>query len=174
MALTERTDTIGPILSDGTPVADLIDVKNKEVALRLFSDPEVYRYELQYLFARAWQIIAHESEIPEAGDFVLRSIAQDSVIVCRDRNGAIGVMLNVCPHRGMQVCRSEAGNATNFRCPYHGWVFGQEGSMLGAPFERDMYSEGIDKTRLGLRRARVQTYAGIVFAVELGPERTAA
>ena len=27
--------------------------------------------------------VKHESEIPEAGDFVLRSIAQDSVIVSR-------------------------------------------------------------------------------------------
>jgi hypothetical protein len=36
--------------------------------------------------------------------------------------------------------------------------------MMGAPFERDMYGDTLPKQELGLRRARVQTYAGIVFA----------
>jgi phenylpropionate dioxygenase-like ring-hydroxylating dioxygenase large terminal subunit len=167
MAIRERDLTrgsAGPILSDGTPIADLIDVDNKVASLRLFSDPEVYRAEQQWLFGRAWNIVAHDSEIPNIGDFVMRHIAEDSIIVTRGREGDISVMLNVCTHRGMQVCRSEAGNATNFKCPYHGWVFGTEGNLLGAPFEREMYGSDLDKANLGLRQARVSVYAGIVFA----------
>jgi phenylpropionate dioxygenase-like ring-hydroxylating dioxygenase large terminal subunit len=154
----------GPVLSDGTPVASLIDVENKTASLRLFSDPEVYRAEQQWLFGRCWNIVAHESEIPNPGDFVMRHVAEDSVIVTRGREGQISVMLNVCTHRGMQVCRSEAGNASNFKCPYHGWVFGTEGNLLGAPFEREMYGADLDKPNLGLRQARVGLYAGIVYA----------
>ncbi|MCU1360037.1 MAG: aromatic ring-hydroxylating dioxygenase subunit alpha [Ilumatobacteraceae bacterium] len=154
----------GPILSDGTPIADLIDVENKVASLRLFSDPEVYRAEQQWLFGRSWNIVAHDTEIPNVGDFVMRHIAEDSIIVTRGREGEISVMLNVCTHRGMQVCRSEAGNANNFKCPYHGWVFGTEGNLLGAPFEREMYGSDLDKANLGLRQARVSVYAGIVFA----------
>jgi nitrite reductase/ring-hydroxylating ferredoxin subunit len=158
-------DHRGPVLSDGTPVASLIDVDKRLASLRLFSDPEVYRAEQQWLFGRTWNIVGHESEIPEAGDYMLRHIAEDSVIVARSREGTISVMLNVCTHRGMQVCRSEAGNASNFKCPYHGWVFGADGgNLLGAPFEREMYGTDLHKPSLGLRQARVELYAGIIYA----------
>jgi nitrite reductase/ring-hydroxylating ferredoxin subunit len=155
---------VGPVLSDGTPIASLIDVDKRQASLRLFSDPEVYRAEQQWLFGRTWNIVGHETEVPNVGDFVSRRIADDPVIVTRDREGGVNVMLNVCTHRGMQVCRSEAGTAQNFKCPYHGWVFGTEGNLLGAPFEREMYGADLDKPNLGLRQARVSLYAGIIFA----------
>jgi nitrite reductase/ring-hydroxylating ferredoxin subunit len=167
VAVSERDliGSTGPVLSDGTPVASLIDEERRIASLRLFSDPEVYRIEQQYLFGRAWNIVGHESEIPEPGDYLLRHIAEDSVIVSRGRAGEISVMLNVCTHRGMQVCRSEAGNGSSFKCPYHGWVFGSDGgNLLGAPFEREMYGSDLDKPALGLRTARVELYAGIIFA----------
>ena len=50
---------VGPVLSDGTPIASLIDVDKREASLRLFSDPEVYRAEQQWLFGPAsvqWRI----------------------------------------------------------------------------------------------------------------------
>jgi nitrite reductase/ring-hydroxylating ferredoxin subunit len=153
-----------PCLPDGTPVASLVDVDKRTASLRLLSDPDVYRAEQQHLFARTWNLIAHESELAAPGDYVLRQIAGDSVIVSRGRDGDISVLLNACTHRGMQVCRAETGSADNFRCPYHGWVFGTEGSLLGAPFEREMYGTSLDKSALGLRRARVSLYAGLVFA----------
>src|ERR1700674_1165890 len=99
MAFTQQhTDLLGQILSDGTPVTDLVDLDRREVSLRLFSDPEVYKLEQRYLFARSWILLGHETEIQNAGDYVTRYIAGDSVIVSRTRDGAIAVMLNVCPH----------------------------------------------------------------------------
>ncbi|MCU1359374.1 MAG: aromatic ring-hydroxylating dioxygenase subunit alpha, partial [Ilumatobacteraceae bacterium] len=113
MSIVERAteNFLGPVLSDGTTLASLIDVDKRQASLRLFSDPEVYRAEQQYLFGRSWNIVGHTTEIPNVGDFIMRHIAEDSVIVTRGREGEISVMLNVCTHRGMQVCRSEAGNA---------------------------------------------------------------
>jgi nitrite reductase/ring-hydroxylating ferredoxin subunit len=153
-----------PVLPDGTPVASLVDLEQRTASLRLLSDPDVFRVEQEHLFGRTWNLLAHESELAEPGDFVVRQIAGDSVIVSRDRDGDIHVMLNVCTHRGMQVCRSETGNGNNFKCPYHGWVFGVAGNLLGAPFEREMYGSDLDKPALALRSARVALYAGMVFA----------
>src|SRR5262249_4712232 len=84
--------------------------------------------------------------------------------VARTRDGEIVVMLNVCTHRGMQVCRAEVGNATKFRCPYHGWVFGDDGKFMAAPFEKEMYGAVLDKAALGLEQARVSTHARIISA----------
>lgn len=151
-------------LSDGTPIASLIDRERREVSPRVFSDPEIYRLELERLFARTWNIVAHESEIPNVGDFVTRTIGDDPVIVVRRRDGGVDCLLNVCSHRGTIVCREEAGNASVFRCMYHGWIFNLDGSIRGMPWEEEMYPAGTDFDRLALTKARTSVYAGIIFA----------
>ncbi len=151
------------VLSDGVLLSELIDNARHEVSLRVLSDPEIYNLEMQRLFARTWIMVGHDSEIPNPGDFVTRFIGEDSVIVVRTADGSIDILLNACTHRNMQLCRTEVGSTTQFKCPYHGWVFGQNGQFLGAPFEKEMYFEGLDKPSLALRKARVETLGGVIF-----------
>src|SRR5579862_6486276 len=109
MTLDQDLDTVtSPILSDGTAVSKLIDLERHEVSMRVLSDPEIYDLELKHLFARAWTVLAHESEIPRPNDYVTRYIGEDNVIVVRDKQYKINVLLNVCTHRGMRVCRGDA------------------------------------------------------------------
>jgi phenylpropionate dioxygenase-like ring-hydroxylating dioxygenase large terminal subunit len=152
------------LLSDGTSFGELVDSRDHTVSMRVFSDPEIYRLELERLFARAWVPLAHVTEVPSPGDYVSRSIGQDPVVVVRDDDGQVQVLLNVCAHRGMQVCRSELGNARTFRCPYHGWIYGLRGDLRGVPAEREIYGDRLDKNQFGLRKARVAVFAGMVFA----------
>jgi phenylpropionate dioxygenase-like ring-hydroxylating dioxygenase large terminal subunit len=166
MTLDQDLDTItSPILSDGTPVSKLIDVERHEVSMRVLSDPEIYSLELKRLFARAWTVLAHESEIPRTNDFVTRYIGEDNVVVVRDKQNKINVLLNVCTHRGMRICRPDAGNDKQFKCPYHGWTYDPAGRFLGSPMAREqMHGAFRPKEELGLVRARVELYAGFVFA----------
>jgi phenylpropionate dioxygenase-like ring-hydroxylating dioxygenase large terminal subunit len=152
-------------LRDGTTLDDLINRDMNEVALRVMSDEELYAHEMERVFARTWLLLAHATEIPNPGDFVMRDMGEDNVIVSRDRAGEIHVMLNVCPHRGMKVCLAEAGNAASHRCIYHGWAFRSDGSFLGAPVERErMHGDKLEKDQLGLKKARVHVYGGLIFA----------
>jgi nitrite reductase/ring-hydroxylating ferredoxin subunit len=92
-------------------------------------------------------------------------MGEDQVIVARDRQGEIHVSLNVCPHRGMKVCTAEAGNAAAHRCIYHGWAFRPDGSFIGAPIEKEqMHGSMRPKSELGLKKARVHIYGGLIFA----------
>ena len=59
----------GPVLADGTPLSELIDKDYREVSLRVLNDPELYQLELKHLFAKAWTVVAHEDEIPNAAGF---------------------------------------------------------------------------------------------------------
>ncbi|MFZ2176239.1 MAG: Rieske 2Fe-2S domain-containing protein [Rhodococcus sp. (in: high G+C Gram-positive bacteria)] len=152
-------------LADGTPLAELIDRDYREVSLRVLNDPELYKLELRRLFARTWTVLAHEDEVPKPGDFVLRYIGEDEVIVSRGDDNSITVSLNVCTHRAAKVCRFEAGNAKQFQCPYHGWSFKADGKFLGAPIGREnMHGSLRSKAELGLRRARSEEYLGMIFA----------
>jgi phenylpropionate dioxygenase-like ring-hydroxylating dioxygenase large terminal subunit len=154
----------GPILSDGTAFGDLIDLERREISMRVYNDPEIHTLEQELLFTTCWQIVGHDSEIPGTGDYVKRYLGEDAVIVARREDGDISVLLNVCTHRGMQVCLTDAGRASRFRCPYHGWTFAPDGRLIGAPFEREMFGAEFDKESLGLRRARVEICAGLIFA----------
>src|ERR1700744_6592710 len=97
--LTQRS----PVLSDGTKVADLTSPNTREVQMRALSDPEIYALEMDRIFGKVWLLLGHESEIPQPGDFVVRDMGSDSVIVSLDAERAGKVLLNVCPHRGMRV-----------------------------------------------------------------------
>ncbi|MPY93124.1 MAG: Rieske 2Fe-2S domain-containing protein [Acidimicrobiia bacterium] len=133
----------------------------------IYSDPGLHELERERLFSRTWQFLAHESEVPRPGDYVVRRILDDSFIVVRDDVGKVRVLLNMCRHRGMQVCRAEAGNASHFRCPYHAWTYRSDGRLVGVPFHADAYGgdAGLDRAASGLVSApRVDTFRGLVFA----------
>lgn len=127
----------------------LDDVRRGMIPARVYSDPEIFEVEKHQVFARAWMFMAHESEIPEPGDYVVRRIVDDSFIVVRDERWAVHVLFNMCLHRGMQVCRSEAGNASHFRCPYHAWTYKNSGDLVGVPFHADRLWRGgrVDASR---------------------------
>ena len=92
------------VLRDGTSLDDLIMRESNEVSLRVMTDEELYHLEMDKIFAKTWLLLGHESEIPEPGDFIVRDMAEDNVIVARSQDGEVHVSLNVCPHRGMRVC----------------------------------------------------------------------
>lgn len=165
MTIEQVRPVTGPVLADGTPLSELVDQDYREVSLRVLSDPEIYQLELKHLFARAWTVLAHEDEVPNPGDFVLRYIGEDEVIVSRAQDRSITVALNVCAHRAAKVCRFEAGNAEQFQCPYHGWTYKADGTFLGAPIAREnMHGLLRPKAQLGLQKARAETYVGMIFA----------
>jgi len=149
-------------------LAEVIDdVRRGMIPAIVYSDDEIFELEKRRVFGKAWMFLAHESEIAEPGDYVVRRIVDDSFIVVRGEDGAVRVLFNMCLHRGMQVCRSELGNASHFRCPYHAWTYKNNGDLTGVPFHKDAYGGEAGLRREGvslLPASRVDTYAGLIFA----------
>lgn len=79
----------------------IADIRRGLIPAGVYSDPSIFELEKERLFRRAWIFMAHESEVPEPGDYVVRRIVDDSFIVVRDEDGAVQVLLNMCLHRGM-------------------------------------------------------------------------
>ena len=97
----------------------LVDLATGAISREIFVTTNSTSEELEKLFTRAWLFVGHESQIPNPGDFFVSRMGEESVILCRDRAGAVHVFLNSCRHRGMKVCRYEQGNTPLFVCPYH-------------------------------------------------------
>lgn len=127
----------------------------------LYTDPEVFAWEMHAVFEQGWCFVAHESEIPQAGDYVRRTLGLTEVIVCRDRDGGVQVIANRCSHRGNLLCHEESGRRKNFVCQFHGWVFSLQGQLLDVPFPAGAPAS---RERLALKQARAAVYRGFVFA----------
>lgn len=145
-------------------------VRRGMIPAHIYNDADLFALEKDRLFNRAWMFVAHESEIPHDGDYVVRRVLDDSFIITRDSGGRVRALFNMCLHRGMQVCRAEMGNASNFRCPYHGWTYRNDGRLTGLPFHREAYGgdEGFDKSQTLLPAPNLDTYNGLIF-VNLDP-----
>jgi len=148
---------------DPTDVGQL--VREDRVHARVYTDPAIFDMEMERIFERAWIFMAHESQIPNAGDFVTSRIGRHPVIVVRDGKGQVHVFYNRCPHRGAILCREPEGNVHHFACPYHGWSFRTNGDVTGIPF-RSAYPESFlkDENLSMAHVARVENYRGFIFA----------
>jgi nitrite reductase/ring-hydroxylating ferredoxin subunit len=135
-----------------------------EIPAALFGNEEIYRLELRRIFARCWVFLAHESEVPAAGDYVRRKIGEDNFIVVRDHDGEIHALFDACRHRGVQVCRADSGNATEFRCPYHGWTYDTKGHLLGAPLWKNAFGDMSKEENGLLSVAKLESLHGLIFA----------
>ena len=101
---------------------------------RYYSDEDVFAAEREAVFARHWTCVGREDEITDAGDFLLACLAQESVIVLRDEQGALRAFYNVCRHRGTAICTRPSGTLPGtIRCPYHGWTYDLAGHLTVAP-----------------------------------------
>ena len=65
-----------------------------------YTDPDFYRRELERFYFNRWICAGRADQIPNAGDYFTRSLADESVIVTRVEHGEIHALFNVCRHRG--------------------------------------------------------------------------
>jgi phenylpropionate dioxygenase-like ring-hydroxylating dioxygenase large terminal subunit len=129
----------------------------------LYSDPEIFEEELDKVFNNTWVWLAHESEVSGDANYKTAKIGRQPVIVVRERKGGINVLLNRCRHRGATVCEGNSGKTRAFTCPYHGWGYGLDGSLLALP-KPEEYENIMDKSDFGLLKLRHESYQGMIFA----------
>lgn len=154
---------------DKASIKALFDPATGWLDRRVLSDESLYQLELERIFARSWNFMCHESQLKAPGDYLISYIGEDQIIVVRDEDGEVHALLNTCRHRGNALCRAEQGRAKSFVCSYHGWNYGLDGRLIGVPGLSTFYHGDLDKSRLGLAKARIESYLGFYFAT-LSPD----
>ncbi|MDP6390149.1 MAG: Rieske (2Fe-2S) protein, partial [Alphaproteobacteria bacterium] len=146
------------------PYDRLVDVENGLIDRCIFTSKDIFDEEQEKIFTRAWLFIGHESLIPNPGDFVSSRMGTEPVILCRDREGEVHVLLNSCRHRGMKVCLYDVGNTNLFTCPYHAWSYALDGTLAGVPQQNELYPE-LDRSKWSLIEvAQMIIYKGTIWA----------
>ena len=148
-------------LHDPRPVRELIACQKPGWSLeqRFYTDPEIYRLELEYITLRNWTLAGHESQLPMVGDYKVVNVASESAIIVRGKDEKLRAFANVCRHRGSVVCLESLGNTRKFECPYHGWIYSTDGKLLAA---RNM-PDSFDKEKFGLLPVQIECVHGLIF-----------
>lgn len=144
-------------------IAELTDDPLRSAALPgyLYSDPAVFEREKQRLFYASWQVVAHESELPNLGDYVCATIVDQSLFVLRGNDGAVRAFFNVCQHRAHELLHGKGNVKSVIVCPYHAWSYELDGSLRGARATRHM--PDFDPQDYGLAPVRMEMHLGFLF-----------
>jgi Rieske 2Fe-2S family protein len=132
-----------------------------------FTSPEIFATEMERIFGQRWLCMGRATDIPVPGDYVLRQIGNESVIVLRDQAGDIRAFYNVCRHRGTQLCAEAGTLSQTIQCPYHAWTYGLDGRLLGAPNMQD--TADFDRADYALHGVETAVWEGFIF-INLAPE----
>jgi phenylpropionate dioxygenase-like ring-hydroxylating dioxygenase large terminal subunit len=131
-----------------------------------YSSPGFFQQELNRSFLRDWLFVARAEELPNAGDYLTLSIADQPIVVTRKATGELSTFCNMCAHRGAEVA-SGRGNTRDFKCPYHGWTYDIEGRLISAPFMRE--SDGFNAEACRLKPLRSAVWDSNLF-VSFNPD----
>jgi phenylpropionate dioxygenase-like ring-hydroxylating dioxygenase large terminal subunit len=138
-------------------------VRDDRIHTSLYTDPAIFEAEMDKIFENTWVWVAHASELPGKNTFKTTYVGRQPVIVTRDADQQVHVLLNRCRHRASSVCEAKRGKASVFVCPYHGWSYDVDGALRKVP-HMGGYDEGFDKADYALVSLRVEEYQGLIFA----------
>ena len=134
----------------------------KTLPQRYFVSPEIFAKEQEAIFSGQWVCVGHQSEIAKSGDYFVREVAGESLIIVRDKRGEIDGFSNVCRHRGTRLCEERSGHFSAIQCPYHAWTYGLDGRLIGAPHMDDV--PGFVKADYSLQAVNLALWEGFIFA----------
>src|SRR3569833_2962192 len=112
---------------------------------------EIYALEKERIFCREWLCVAREENLPAAGDFLILDVVGESIILVRNRQGALRAFYKVCRHRGARLCRTDeapvAGMAVHggviagrsILCPYHHCAYDLDVRLVAAPHKAEKH-----------------------------------
>ena len=127
----------------------------------LYHDPEFFEAEKRAFLRAAPQVVCHENEIPQPGDWRTLEYLGESVVVIRGDDGEVRAFSNVCRHRGSRLVDGEAGCSKVLTCPYHAWSYARDGRLVGVPHRQEY--PGLQTDKMGLIPVALERWRGFLF-----------
>jgi benzoate/toluate 1,2-dioxygenase alpha subunit/2,4,5-trichlorophenoxyacetic acid oxygenase 1 len=154
-------------MRDPAPASLFADAPGEFLVGRdIYRDPEVFDWEMKYIFESTWNLVGLESQVAKPYDFFTAHIGRTPVIVSRDAQGALHCVVNSCRHKGALVCHHQQGNARTFVCQYHGWAYDAGGRNIAIKDQSaGGYNACFEQHCHDLQPvARFASYRGVLFA----------
>jgi phenylpropionate dioxygenase-like ring-hydroxylating dioxygenase large terminal subunit len=139
--------------------------------------PAHYEAERDAIFRRTWLNVGRVEQLPRVGSYFTKELdaARTSVVVVKDKDGAVRAFHNICRHRGNKLVWNDypqeetSGTCRQFTCKYHGWRYGLDGDLTFVQQESEFFD--LDKADHGLVAVQAEVWEGFIF-VHLDPDNT--
>jgi phenylpropionate dioxygenase-like ring-hydroxylating dioxygenase large terminal subunit len=128
-----------------------------------YTDADIWQQEMDLIFKKVPVFVALTAELPNAGDYKTFQFLDKPLLITRLKDGTARVMLNACSHRAMTVATEPCGNKSRFTCPYHGWMYSNDGVLRGVA-DQQKFGD-FDKQTNGLTQLPVYERGGMIFTV---------
>ncbi len=141
-------------------------VHDTKVHRSVYTDQAIFDLEMQRIWGKSWIFIGHESQVPEAGNYVSMDFANKPIVMVRDKDDSVHVLHNRCGHKGAKLVEKPCGKNARFTCSYHGWTYKLNGQLVGVPHQKGYQCTGFDKAapEYSMQPFRAELYRGFVFA----------
>jgi glycine betaine catabolism A len=140
----------------------------KTLPARYYTDRELFRDELERFYCEMWVCAGRTDQIANPGDYFLRQIAGESIIITCDSDHNVRAFYNVCRHRGTRIVTEPAGKFSGrIQCGYHGWTYGLDGRLVGAPHMEE--GAGFCREDYPLNKVHAAAWDGHIF-INLDPQ----
>jgi len=126
----------------------------------LYTEPDAYDAEVEKIFRRSWQVVGHHDQVANAGDYFTTELVGEPLLLARGGDGKLRGFYNVCRHRAGPPAEG-CGSRKLFRCGYHGWTYGLDGSLISATEIEGV--EGFRAEDFALAPVRVEEWFNLVF-----------
>jgi phenylpropionate dioxygenase-like ring-hydroxylating dioxygenase large terminal subunit len=125
---------------------------------------EFFELEKERLWPHSWQMAARLEEIPNPGDYVEYELADNSILVVRQRDGSVKALHNTCRHRATQLAKG-CGRLPGGQivCPFHGWRWNLDGSSSLVFIESAFDPKCVQPEDVRLRECLVEVWSGMVW-----------
>lgn len=156
-----------------TPIAAITDFTEQPLATatalpaRYYTGVDAFELDRRAVFSCSWQLVAHASQLDNAGDHIVAEIAGVPLLVVRGDDGALRALHNVCRHRAGPLATCPGRGAKRLGCHYHGWTYSLDGQLLSAPEMGD--AKDFDVAAVRLPQAQIELWHGFVFVALANP-----
>jgi choline monooxygenase len=141
------------------------------LASRFYTDPAILDVEKARIFRRTWQLVGTldhacgevngvKRTIADPESFFTAEVADEPIVVVRDKDGTLRAFSNVCRHRAGPIA-SGSGCKSVLRCGYHGWTYTLDGRLIGTPEVEGV--EFFDRSTMGMVPLRLETWEQFIF-----------
>jgi choline monooxygenase len=156
MPITEQLAALLALYNDAAPLEEA-----HTIPAPWYLDSRVEELEQRQVFGGTWQAVGRSDQVANTGDFFTAELAGEPLLVVRGSDGVLRAFYNVCRHHAAAVATLPCGHAQSFRCPYHGWNYGLDGSLKGMPEFAGVCN--FDRASNGLVPVAVDSWENFVF-----------
>lgn len=127
-----------------------------------YTSQQWFDREQEMIFSKTWAYAGFVEDITEPGQYLCVQAGLNNIFIVMGRDRRLRAFHNICRHRGTQLIRAVGKTQKALTCPYHDWTYDLEGNLISVPEEQTEF-KGLDKSCLGLKKASVDMWRGMLF-----------